>query len=434
MSLLFANDRRGAYPPSWYAATATPPAPQPPLEGEARADVCVIGGGYTGLSAALHLAEAGHDVALLEAHRLGFGASGRNGGQLGSGQRMGQGWIEARMGAEDARRLWEIGEEAKATVLGLAQRHGFDIAYRPGLVGAYETAAGAEAAWREAEHLAQAYGYDRVAPLDAAALRALVASPRFVGGTLDRGAGHLHPLRLAFGLAGAAAAAGARLHERSLVTGIERGPEFTVHCETGRLRAKQVVLAVNGYHGGLERGVAARVLPINNFIVATAPLGPRAAEVLAEDVAVFDDRFVVSYWRLSEDGRLLFGGGESYGDRFPRDIARVVRKPLERIYPQLKKVEITHAWGGTLGITAARMPHFARPAPGMWSAGGYSGHGVAMAVMAGRILAEAIGGEVERFDAMARVPVPRFPGGPALRQPVLALAMSWYALRDRLGI
>ena len=201
--------------------------------------------------------------------------------------------------------------------------------------------------------------------------------------------------------------------------------------DRGTVTADHVILACNGYGGGLDASVAARVMPINNFIVATEPLG--RAMPLARDVAVADGDFVVSYWRRSEDGRLLFGGGESYGYRFPSDIAAIVRRPMLRVYPGLADARITHAWGGTLAITRSRLPHLARVGPRVLSAGGYSGHGVAMAVIAGEILAEAILGRPGRLDAMSAIPSRPFPGAGRARAPLLALAMSWYALRDRIG-
>ena len=265
-------------------------------------------------------------------------------------------------------------------------------------------------------------------------MRALIGSDAFQGGSLDRGAGHIHPLRFALGLAKAAAEAGARIHELSHVHHIQPGKTVTIQTDRGRVLANHVILACNGYLGGLDRFVAARVMPINNFIVATEPLGDRAAAVLAEDIAVADSKFVVNYWRLSHDRRLLFGGGESYGYRFPRDIAALVQKPMLAIYPQLRDVKIDYAWGGTLAITMNRMPCFARASANILSASGYSGHGVALATLAGDILAEATLGVAERFDVMARVPTPTFPGGTGLRSPILALAMTWYGLRDRLGV
>ncbi|MGR3757839.1 MAG: NAD(P)/FAD-dependent oxidoreductase [Tranquillimonas sp.] len=435
MNLLTANDRPGLYPGSWYAATATPPEPAPPLRGEVQADICIVGAGYTGLSAALHLAGRGYDVVLLDAHRAGWGASGRNGGQVGTGQRQGQAWLERRLGADHARRLWQIGEEAKALTQDLVHRHAPEAGWSPGIVHADRRARDVAHSHAEAAHLARRYGYDRIEPLDRDAIGALIGSAAFAGGSLDRGAGHLHPLRLAFGLARAARAAGLRLFEGTTAGRIEpRGGGVHVATDAGGVRARHAILAANGYLGGLQADVAVRVMPINNFIVATEPLGARADDLLRQDVAVADSRFVVNYWRLSEDRRLLFGGGESYGYRFPADIAAKVRRPMLEIYPQLRDVRITHAWGGTLAITRSRMPYFAQPTPNVWSASGYSGHGVAMALMAGRILSEALAGQAERFDVMARVPVPPFPGGTRFRSPLLALAMSWFALRDRLGL
>ena len=431
MNLLHANDRAGTYPPSWYAATAEPLAPFAPLEGEVRADVCVIGAGYTGLSAALHLAERGLDVVVLEAQRVGFGASGRNGGQVGSGQRLDQEELEARLGPGPARALWDIAEEAKALTRDLARRHAGGADYRPGVAFACERPAQVAAAHAHARHLSRVYGYDAIAPLDRAAMARLTGSARHAGGFLDRGAGHLHPLRYALGLARAAAAAGVRIHEGAEVRRLTEGAEVVVETDRGRVRAGHAILACNGYLGNLAPRVARHVMPINNFIVATEPLG--AAAPMAEPVAVADSRFVVNYWRQSDDGRLIFGGGESYGWRFP-DIARTVRPALARIYPALADVPFSHAWGGTLAITPSRLPAFLRVGRNVLSASGYSGHGVALATMAGRILAETVAGQAGRFDLMAGLPVGRFPGGAALRHPILVLAMTWYGLRDRLGL
>lgn len=431
--LLTVNDRPGEYPPSWYAATA-PALPRfPALAGEVEADVCVVGGGYTGLSAALHLAEAGLDVVLVEAQRVGWGASGRNGGQVGSGQRRDQAWLEAQYGRERARALWDMAEEAKALVRGLVARHGIDCDLRPGIVHAAHKAGYVAEYWAEAEKLSRDYGYALVEPLDRAGLAALVASPGYHGGAFDRGGAHLHPLRYALGLARAAGAAGVRILEGSRVESVGTGTRPEARTAAGRVRARFLVMAANGYLGGLVPAVAARVMPINNFIVATEPLGEeRAAGLIQNDAAVADSRFVVNYFRLSADRRLLFGGGESYGWRFPADIAGVVRPRMEGVFPQVKGVGIDYAWGGTLAITVNRMPAFVRVAPSVLSAGGYSGHGVALATLAGKLIAEAVAGTAGRFDVLAGLPQPEFPGGSRLRWPLLVLAMSWYALRDRL--
>jgi gamma-glutamylputrescine oxidase len=434
MNLLYCNDRDGAYPDSWYAATATQLQRFAPLRGEIRADVCVVGAGYTGLSAALHLAEAGLDVVLLEAHRVGFGASGRNGGQLGSGQRLVQDALERLMGEPEAAKLWDLAEDAKRLVKDLIARHKIDCELRPGVAHTGASVSEVSGLHAYAAHLQERYGYDHIDLLDAATCYRLCPSPVYKGGILDRDAAHLHPLNYAIGLARAAAAAGVRIFEGTHVQHLTESQPAIVRTGDGRVRADHVVLAGNGYLGGLSRKVAARVMPINNFIAATEPLGDAAARVLSQDVAVADSKFVINYFRLSPDRRLLFGGGESYGYRFPADIAAVVRKPMVQVFPHLKDVRIDHAWGGTLGITMKRMPYLARLAPNILSGSGYSGHGVGTATHAGKLMALAIQGQAEGFDTMARVPVPPFPGGAALRSPLLVLAMTWFSLRDRLGI
>lgn len=433
MDLLYANDRRAAYPDSWYAATAETLPLQPALEGAEQADICIVGAGYTGLSAALHLAGAGRRVVVLEAQRIGFGASGRNGGQIGSGQRLSQRALERMVGPDDARHLFELGRQSRALVSELIDRHGISCELADGVAALGFGRADREALQQEAAWLRDRYGYDRFELLDESAGRDLCPSPVYAGGFVDWGAGHLHPLKYAFGLGRAAMAAGARICEQSRVTGIAPGPDITVHTDSGQVRAKHVVLACNGYLGQLDARVAARVMPINNFIVATEPLGNEAKRVLTRNIAVADTKFVVNYFRLSPDGRLLFGGGESYGYRFPSDIAALVRRPMTAVFPHLRDVRIDYAWGGTLAITVSRMPYLARPASNMLSASGYSGHGVAMATLAGQLMAKAIQGETDGFDCMARVPARAFPGGVSLRSPLLALAMTWYALRDRIG-
>lgn len=433
MNLLHVNDKTGAYPGSWYAATRAELAPFAALAGEVTADVCVVGAGYTGLSAALHLAQRGYRVVLLEAHRVGFGASGRNGGQVGSGQRQDQVWLEKTAGTAAAHAMWGLAEEAKHLVKDLIARHAMPVTFHPGIAHACWSGAEVRDTHHYAEKLRRDYGYTHLEPLDRAGIRALIGSTAFEGGEVDRDAGHLHPLNYAVGLARAAVAAGVVIHEHSEVLELTPGPRPMLRTAAGQVRADQVILACNGYLGDLEPRIAQRVMPINNFIVATEPLGQRAREILAQPIAVADTKFVVNYWRLSEDGRLLFGGGESYGWRFP-DIVKTVRGPMLQVYPQLAGTRIDYAWGGTLAITMNRMPCFARPAPGVYSASGYSGHGVAMATLAGKLMAEAVAGTAERFDLMANLPQPAFPGGVALRWPLLVLAMTWYGLRDRLGL
>jgi gamma-glutamylputrescine oxidase len=305
--------------------------------------------------------------------------------------------------------------------------------FHPGIAHACRSDAEVRDTHAYAEKLRRDYGYQHLEPLDRTGIRRLIGSTEYVGGEIDRDAGHLHPLNYAIGLAQAAAKAGVRIHELSEVHRVEPGPRPVVRTPSGQVDCATVILAGNGYLGQLSPKVAAKVMPINNFIVATEPLGDKAKDLLSEPVAVADTRFVVNYWRLSEDNRLLFGGGESYGYRFP-DIIRTVSKPMLQVYPQLAKTRIDYAWGGTLAITVNRMPCFTRPGQNILSASGYSGHGVAMATLAGKLMAEATAGQMERFDLMASLPQYRFPGGALLRWPLLVSAMTWYAMRDRLGL
>ncbi|MCV6594647.1 MAG: FAD-binding oxidoreductase [Silicimonas sp.] len=430
MNPLYRNDSPGAFPPSYYAATADIPAPRPPLEGEVQADLAVIGAGYTGLSTALHAAQKGLKVVVLEAHRVGFGASGRNGGQVGTGWNKDQHWLAEKLGAEDARKLWDLTIEAKALTRDLAAAHAPEAGYRPGVLQGEWTSEGALEAADYALWLAETYGY-QTEFLDREAVRAVCRSDVYKGGVLDWDAGHLHPLRYALGLARGAEAAGVVIHEGTEATGVAPG---RVTCKTGVVKADHIVLAGNGYLPDLSGQISARVMPINSFIAATAPLGDRAAEVLTRDVAVADDKFVVNYFRLSEDGRLLFGGRENYGLGFPREIEGALRRRMLRLFPQLDGVAIEYHWGGTLGITMTRLPMLRQIAPGVLAAGGFSGHGVALTGLAGKIMAEAVAGEAGRFDLWSKLPIPQFPGGKHARAPLLTLAMTWYALRDRLGI
>ena len=421
------------HPLSYYAATADLPDPCPPLNGEHRCDVCVVGGGYTGVSAALHLAERGYDVALLEAQRLGWGASGRNGGQAGSGQRRDQDDLEKMVGRDDAHRLWHLAEDAKALVRDLIDRHGIACDYKPGILHADHKQRYVEHSHAYAAKLRDDYGYAHARAVSGDEIREMLDTRDYHGGWLDMGGAHLHPLNYLLGLVRAAKAAGVTVFEGTRATAVKKGPAPEVTTAGGTVRADHVVLAGNGYLDGIDSTVEARVMPINNFILATEPLGDGAARALIrDDVAVADSRFVINYYRLSADKRLLFGGGENYSSRFPKDLKSFVRRHMLKIYPQLADTRIDYAWGGTLAVTFNRMPYFARPAPGVITAAGYSGHGVALATLGGQILAEAIDGTLARFDIFDRVPTQVFPGGRLMRWPTLVAAMSYYALRDRL--
>ncbi|WP_428028831.1 NAD(P)/FAD-dependent oxidoreductase [Ancylobacter sp.] len=420
------------HPKSWYAATANRFSPLPPLQGGTRADVCVIGGGYTGLSAALHMAEAGLDVVLLEAARVGSGASGRNGGQIHSGQRRDQDWLEARVGLDDAKSLWRLAEDAKALLHDLIKRHAIECDLRPGLIEADHKPGYVAHSHAYARKLNDVYDYPDAAPLSREELREMVGSDVYHGGMIDHGGGHLHPLNLALGLADAARRAGARLHEQSQALRIEEGAKVRVITAAGSVEADWVLECGDGLQDGLDRRVDTHVMPICNYIAATAPLGERAREIISNGAAVADTRFVVNYYRLSGDGRLLFGGGESYRRGLRPNPGEFVRPYMLKIFPQLADVGIDYGWGGVLGITMTRLPFVRKLSPRVLTAAGYSGQGVMLAPYFGKLLGDAVRGQLGAFDLLSRLPVPAFPGGPLMRWPLLVAGMSYYALRDRL--
>ncbi|MEZ5553876.1 NAD(P)/FAD-dependent oxidoreductase [Haliea sp.] len=423
-----------AHVDSWYAATANQSLSFPPLRGAATADVCIVGGGYTGLSAAIHLRQRGYSVILLEANRVGWGASGRNGGHVGTGQRAGQEQLEKWVGLQQAQALWQLGLEAVETVCDLIAEHDIDCDLRSGNLHVASKRGDAGELAADVDHLNRVYGYDDIRYVEADELAQMTSGQGFHGATLDSGARHLHPLNYALGLARAARDLGAVLHEGSRVTRYRENGRVAVSTAEGRVDCNYLVLACNGYLERLEPRTAGRIMPINNYMLATEPLPETLAQqLIRDDCSMSDTLFVVNYWKLSADRRLLFGGGESYSRRFPADIKAFVRKYMLRIYPELAHTRIDYGWGGTLAITLNRMPDFGRLSQGVFYAHGYSGHGVPTATLAGKLLAEAISGSAERFDVMASVPSPRFPGGTLLRWPGLVAGMLFYSLRDRLG-
>lgn len=434
-NLLTANDTQGSYPASYYAATANTIAPFDTVNGQQSCDIVVVGGGFTGLSSALHLAERGFDVILLEAHRVGWGASGRNGGQVGSGQRREQDDLEKMVGRDDAKKLWDIAEQSKDIVKSLIAKHDIKCDWKPGILHADHRARFVPETHAYTEKLQRDYGYDQIRNVSRDEMREMVGSAFYHGGSLDMGAGHIHPLNFAIGLADAARAAGARIFENAVVTSYEnQSGKVTVKTSNGAIvNANKMILGCNGYLDALEDRVAKRVMPINNFIIATEPLSDDLArDLIRDDVAVADSKFVINYYRLSADKRMLFGGGETYGYRFPKDIKSFVSPYMLEVYPQLKDVKIDYGWGGTLAITMNRMPFFRKVEDNIFTATGYSGHGVAMATLAGQIMADAVAGTMERFDVMSNIKIPAFPGGKTFRYPMLVAAMLWYSIRDKL--
>ncbi len=392
-----------------------------------------MGGGLTGLSCALHLAERGVDVALLEARRLGWGASGRNGGQLLTGQRLGQRTLEKSFGPAHARLLWDLAEDAKASVRARIERHAIPCDLAPGaLVAAVRDRDFADLA-SEATHLERIYGYDRLTLVPQADMERYVGGGAYRGGLWDDGGGHLHPLTYALGLARAGEAAGARLFENSRVLRLTPNGPCVLDTERGRVRASALVLATNGYHTGLVPQVDARILPINSFVGVTAPLGADVARnLLPRGGCVADTRFVLDYYRMTPDGRLLFGGGESYRRTLPRDPRPTLQRRIASVFPDLADVPLEYAWGGRLAVTRSRLPYFDRIGADRYVAAGFSGQGLALTTQAGAVMAEAIAGNPVRFEAYAQSAPGPLPGGRWLRRPLMTLAMIWAALSDRL--
>ncbi|MDH3613253.1 MAG: FAD-binding oxidoreductase [Gammaproteobacteria bacterium] len=421
------------YPQSYYTATAVGMHDHPALQGAQRADVCVIGGGFTGLSAALNLAEQGMDVVLLEAERIGFGASGRNGGLIGSGQRKDALEMEKQFGFGKSRQFWDFAEAAKTEIRDRVAKHDIACDLQYGQIEGVHKKSYVGFAEEYAAALAERYDYPHARALSREETRSLVATDDFLEGLYDKQAMSIHPLNYALGLARAARDAGVRIFESSRVTRYTRSDPATVTTQEGQVEASFIVLGCNGYLGKLEPRVAGKIMPINNFMIATEPLGEECArQLIADRICVHDTRFVVNYFRTSEDYRLLFGGGENYRPGFPSDIEAFVRPYMLELFPQLSDAGIDYAWGGTLSVTVNRLPHLGRLQPNLFFAQGYSGHGVAISNFAGKIIAEAIAGTAGRFDVMASLPIHTFPGGTLLRYPGMVLGMLFFSLRDRL--
>lgn len=417
---------------SWYDDTVGPRPEYPSLDGDRTCDVVIVGGGFTGLSAATHLAKAGTDVVLLEGHRFGDGASGRNGGQLGTGQRAWAEEMEAEYGFSRAKALFDLAEEAKAHLLEFTQANGIDIDYRQGQMSVAHKPRYVDAYRKHADLMATRFGYPHISFMDRSETAERLGSTTYFGGTRDTGTGHIHPLKLVVGTARVAAAAGAHLFENTAVTGISAsGGKVQVATPRGTITARKCLLAVNAYGATLEPVSAAHVMPIGSFIGATVPLG-MDSPVLPGWESVDDSRFVVRYFRKSPDGRLLFGGREIYAVKDPKDIHIHIRRQIAEIYPALKDVEITHGWGGYVGITMPRKPFVREVMPNVISAGGYSGHGVMLSNFVGKLYAETVSGNRDRLKLIEDLKIPPFPGGRRFRSPLLFLALNWYALRDRI--
>ena len=419
--------------PSYYAASANPSPARPSLTGSVDAEICIIGGGYTGLSAALHLLEAGREVVLLEAQRVGWGASGRNGGQIVHSYSRDMDVIEAAHGADAATALGSMAFEGAQIIRQRIEQYQIACDLKSGGIYAAKTRKKIKGL-EEHQALWERYGNRSLKLYDRSEVHRFVATDAYQAILVDESGGHIHPLNLALGEAAAVEQLGGRIHEDSAALGIERGNKVVVRTQGGQVRADTVIVAGNAYLGDLEPKLSAKSMPCGTQVVATEPLGERWREVIPSDYCVEDNDFLLDYYRLSADRRLIFGGGVIYGARDPQRIEALIRPNLERTFPQLKDVGIDYAWTGNFLLTLSRLPQMGRLAPNIYYSQGCSGHGVTFTHLAGRLLSEAIAGKEDRFNAFARLPHYPFPGGRMLRVPFTALGAAWYAMRDRLGL
>ncbi|HEY3730953.1 MAG TPA: FAD-binding oxidoreductase [Steroidobacteraceae bacterium] len=422
------------YVDSYYAATAPLPASTAPLAGTVSADVCVVGGGIAGVSAALALAERRYRVVLLEGQRIGWGASGRNGGQAIFGTAMEQADLQRLVGSDDARRVWEISLEGIALMKQRIKHHQIDCHWVEGQMFAAVKPRQLRALRLWQEQLERDYGYNRMLLMDRRQLRSILASERYVGALHDYNNGHLHPLRYTFGLARAATQAGVEIYEGSRALSFARREGLIrVRTDIGAVDCEHVLLAGNAWLGDTAPPLRRKLMTIGSYVIATETLGERRTrQLIANNASVCDTNWILDYFRCTADHRLLFGGRVNYSLLNVPGVAQLTRKRMLNVFPQLRGARIDYAWGCLLDITLNRGPNFGRLEPNVYYLQGFSGHGIALAGVGGQLVAEAIAGTAERFDVFARIPHRDFPGGMALRRPALVLAMLWYRLRDLL--
>ena len=429
---MFAKDAHLAHH-SYYTATAPQLPEQPSLQGEVVADVCIIGAGLAGLSAALELAQSGFNVVVLEARRIAWGASGRNGGQAIAGYACGEEPFEKAMSLAEAKQVFNLTLEGLELMRERIQKYQIDCDWVDGYMTSSVKPKSTAALFEWADRMQSVYDYPHLQKITPNEMPDWVASKRYHAGVLDKNSAHLHPLKYAQGLAKAALAAGAKIYENSQVTHIDQSTPAVIQTEQGQVRAQFVIIAGNVYVDDLMPKVAKRIMPVGTYIVATEPLPKEQADGLIKNrIAVCDNNFVLDYFRVTNDDRMLFGGRVSYSGVTPPNLSAAMRKTMLRAFPQLAPAKIEYCWGGFVDVTINRAPDFGRLAPHIYYLQGFSGHGLILTGIAGKLAAEAVRGQAERFDLFGKIKHMPFPGGRYLRTPIQVLGMAYYRLRDYL--
>jgi gamma-glutamylputrescine oxidase len=420
--------------PSYYAATANDRAVRPALQGEVEADVCIIGAGFTGISAGLELAERGFSVVILEAVRIGFGASGRNGGQIVNGYSRDLAVIERRYGEEKARALAAMSLEGGNIIRERVAKHAINCNLVPGnFLAAFTQKQMRE--MEESKRVWEGHGHTGLEMVDRAGLARIVDTDRYIGGMIDHLGGHLHTLNLILGEAAAFESHGGRIFEHSPAIAVETGASPLVRTPDGAVRARYVLVSGNAYLGRLLPEISGKIMPVSSQIIATEPLEPELARrLLPADYCVEDANYVLDYFRRTADNRLLYGGGVGYGGSDPRSIVDAIRPNMLKTFPALRDARIDFAWSGNFALTLTRVPHVGRLSPTVYFSHGDSGHGVTTTHLLGKILGEAVAGHAERFDVWAGLPYYPFPGGHTFSVPLTIMGSWWYRMRDRLGV
>ena len=422
------------YPESFYAASANPVPARPELQGDVETDVCIIGAGYTGLSTAISLLENGFKVVIVEAAKVGFGASGRNGGQIVNSYSRDIDVIERTAGTKEAQLMGQMAFEGGRIIRERIAKYNINCDLKDG--GVFAAFTKKQMAHLESQKKRwERYGHTQLELMDAKRIREVVGSDNYIGGTLDMSSGHIHPLNLALGEAAAVESLGGVIYEQSPATRIERGTNPVVHTPKGRIKPKFIVVAGNAYLGNLVPELAAKTMPCGSQVIATEPLNAELAKsLIPNDYCVEDCNYLLDYFRLTGDKRLIYGGGVVYGARDPANIEAIIRPMMLKTFPQLKNVKIDYAWTGNFQLTLSRLPQMGRIGDNIYYSQGCSGHGVTYTHLAGRVLGEALRGQAERFDAFASLPHYPFPGGRLFRVPFTAMGAWYYALRDKFGL